>query len=228
MTHSSRNPTGWVQSGPGPGLPWQSRAQGWGPGSLAERVYPTRPPRHPRANPLQESAAGSTSPSRRGQDTRLRARAREDPGRSGPRACIRGRQTRAGFVPRAGGRTASPRAPPGPGPAATRRIPAAAAPWQLRGGGGGGRAGGDFSLGPSPSPPTSGEKFQSTEKRPDLRGTQSCHGVKGSQRFEHKLAFHRAGAKANTGPAHLAALCTRRAESTSSAGEGGCPRAPPS
>lgn len=51
MTHSSRNPTGWVQSGPGPGLSWQSRAQGWGPGSLAERVYPPPPHATPAPTP---------------------------------------------------------------------------------------------------------------------------------------------------------------------------------
>lgn len=87
-------------------------------------------------------------------------RTERDPGRSGPRARIRGSRTRAGFVPRAGGRTASPRAPPGLGLlAAPRRIPAAAASWQLRsGGGGGGRAGGDFSLGPLALSSHSGRK----------------------------------------------------------------------
>lgn len=149
MTHSSRNPTGWVQSGPGPGLPWQSRVQGWGPGSLAERVYPT-PPRHPRANPLQESAAGSTSPSRRGQDTRLRARAREDPGRSGPRACIRGhKQGRALCRGQAAGRLV-----PVPLPAPVPPLPAGFLRPQRLGSSAAAAAGGQAAiLASSPLPP---------------------------------------------------------------------------
>lgn len=89
--------------------------------ALQGRAEPRAGPQEPwQSAPQQAFASGGTSPSRRCRDAGPRARDGEDPGRSGRRARVRGRRTRAGFVQRAGGRTASPRAPPGPVPAAAR------------------------------------------------------------------------------------------------------------
>lgn len=154
MTHSWSNPSAGGQATrvwAWPSLAEQSPRLG--PRILSRAVHPTKP------HLLTPAPIPSRSLRQAARPLPGEVRTERDPGRSGARARIRGSQTRAGFVPRAGGRTASPRAPPGLGLlAAPGRIPAAAASWQLRSGGGGGRPGGDFSLGPLALPSHSGRK----------------------------------------------------------------------
>lgn len=135
-------------------------------------------------------------------------------------------------MPRAGGRTASPRAPPGLGSSSPLLggSPAAAASWQLRSGGGGGGRAGRRRL--QPRPPAlsshSGRKAQSREPSPlDLLGTQPPRS-RPTAVTANKLAFHPAGVRANTAPVHLAA-CLKGGKCIQG-GRGcgaGCPRARP-
>lgn len=175
-------PTGWGPRNPGLGPAAQ--------GSVEPRAGPQEPWQSAPSRPA--SAAGGTSPFRRGRDAGPRARDGADPGRSGPRARIRGRRTRAGFVQRAGGRTASPPRPSRPGPGRCPRIPAAAGSWQR------GSAGGGLSTGPWRSPSL---RDRSCAVQ---RGASTSEGAKWStesrQRSLHELALRASQRQGQQGP----------------------------
>lgn len=223
--HDSRlqKPASWELSSQGLGLVFH----GWARGALAKYVLSPQTPPPPPDLHQEESTAGSTSPSRRAQDTRLRGRGpvRTPGGLGSGLASIHPRQPNKGGLCASGRRQdgESPR-PSRPGPAATRRIPAAAASWQLRGGR---RAGSDFNLGLLALPSQAGRKAPEERSSQTSGGMQICRPVNGSQRLEHKLAVHQAGALANAGPAAWLFFPTGGVENTSRAGRESVSRGPP-